>query len=121
MIKTFYESVYFRMTLQYAEQQGADMIFVLSSSGHAYLLLEPAPQPYDIQLSKQSKAKQNEWANIVAEELKAKGCDLVNDTFIFLTGNLEYNLLRDKITNIEFPVQGMPIGKRMQHFKSQIV
>lgn len=110
--KDLYQSPLFIKSLKYAETLQADAIYILSAEHHL-LKLDTQIEPYDVTLNKMRKAERTTWGEKVIEQLK-KVADLELDKFIILAGKNYTQPIEGYLKNIEQPLNGMQIGKRLQ-------
>ena len=100
--KELYISPLFEKAWAYAERMvtSDDRIYILSAK---YGLLSPEKEIkwYDETLYKQSVEKRRQWADEVLKNLRKEGCDLENDEFILLAGDIycKYLLGKNGIRN----------------------
>ena len=100
--KNLYASPLFIKAWNYAKNiiTPGDRIYILSAK---YGLLSPDKEIkwYDETLYKQSVEKRKQWADEVLKNLRKEGCDLENDEFILLAGDIycKYLLGKNGIRN----------------------
>ena len=118
-----YTGALFKKSLQYAQTKitpKPDKIFILSAKHHVVDLSQKLAH-YDLYLGKMRSADRKAWAKETLRQLKANGCDLAKDKFIFLTGKDYYvNLLPD-IKNYSVPMAGLKYGQKLQWLNTNII
>ena len=88
--KDLYTVDWFKLPFEYAKAKlHYDAAYILFAK-HNVVELDDCLDDYDLTLGKMSPAEQRAWAAETLRQLKAKGCDLENDEFIFLTGERYY-------------------------------
>ena len=107
-----YQSTGFKKQLAYAKSQKADAIFVISAKHHLVPLSREL-EPYDVCLNDKSSSEKAAWAKIVLSQLE-KDFNLLEDKFIILAGKDYYSELIRGISNYELPLEGLPMGTRLQ-------
>lgn len=110
-------STLFSLSYAYAKQR-ADKIYILSAK-YGLVFEDRILEPYNQTLNEMSRAEQLHWAGRVLRALQ-KECDLTADHFMILAGNNYCKDLVSSLPNCEFPLAGMPLGKRMAFLKSQL-
>ena len=113
--KDMYISPLFKLNLDYAKRLHPDAIYILSAK-HGLLDLDTKIDPYDITLKNMTSNQRKTWAQNVTEQLE-NYTDLQKDHFIFLAGQSYRKYLTPHITSCEIPLEGLPIGKQLQHLK----
>lgn len=116
--KDLYQSTLFKKSLAYAQMLNPDAIYILSAEHHL-LALETEIEPYDKTLNKMKKSDRTAWGNTVIEQLK-KVADLENDEFTILAGMKYLEPIQNHLTNIQNPLKGMGIGKRLGYLNNQL-
>jgi hypothetical protein len=118
-----YTSDLFRKSLAYAKklqaEKKADKIFILSAKHHL-LPLEKEIETYNETLNDKPRGERREWAKKVFEQLKEK-CAVDTDRFVILAGKNYYQDLIPHLPNHEMPMEGLPIGKRLQWLNVQLL
>lgn len=107
-----YQSTGFKKQLAYAKSIKPDAIFVISAKHHLVPLTMEL-EPYDICLTDKSSEEKKSWAKKVLEQLSEK-YSLSDDEFIILAGKDYYSELIKGITNFKLPLEGLPMGTRLQ-------
>jgi len=116
--KDMYISTLFKLNLAYAKKLNPDAIFILSAK-HGLLDLDTKIDPYNITLNNMSSNQRKTWADGVAKQLEGR-TDLQKDHFIFLAGQNYRKYLAPHIASCEIPLEGLSIGKQLQHLKRVI-
>ena len=128
--KDLYISPLFKSSYAYALRQNPNKIFILSALHH---LLHPDKEtdPYDVTLSNVPKNKRKpglkvlsptekiEWGRKVIEQLSKKA-NLKDDTFIILAGQEYIKPIRDSISNLINPLEGLKQGERVKFLNESI-
>jgi len=109
--KELYTSSLFRKAYAYAESLKPDAIYILSAK-HGLVKPEQVLEPYNTTLNKMPKAKREEWAGRVLEQLRGC-CDLEHDRFVFLAGSNYRAGIIPHLKHYETPLQGLGIGKQL--------
>ena len=114
-VEKLYTGQLFVKGLAYARRHNAKHILVIGGvcKSEVYELKDPTSYYDGLIIDKLPKAKRLKLAKNRLANLKAKGCDTENDTFIFLTGQYYYeflladqrNALPDAIKHYELPFQ----------------
>lgn len=110
LAKDLYKSALFRKSMNYAVSLNPDEIFILSTE---YGLVSPyqAIKPYDTLIPSDGwKA----WSKGIIDELNKYGIDTENDNFILLSGRKYYKYLLPLLRNVETPLDGLSIGRRLK-------
>ncbi len=107
-----YQSTGFKKQLAYAKSIKPDAIFVISAKHHLVPLTMEL-QPYDVCLDNMSQAERRKWAGIVLYQL-AEQFNLHDNKFIILAGKTYYSELIKCMENYELPLEGLPMGTRLQ-------
>ena len=122
--KLLYTSPLFKSSLAHAYKQNPDKIFILSALHHL-LELDEEKEPYNVTLSNVPKHKRKpglkiltpaekiEWGKKVIEQL-SKRADLGNDTFIILAGQEYIKPIKNSISNLFNPLEGLKQGERVK-------
>lgn len=94
-VETLYTGQLFVKGLEYARRHHAKNILVIGGvcKSEVYELSDPATYYEGLLIDKLPKADRLKLAKKRLDNLKAKGCDTENDTFIFLTGKNYYEFL----------------------------
>lgn len=111
--KDLYVSPLFRMSRQWIERQGVPW-FILSAK---YGLLDPSRivEPYNLTLSQLSRQQRQQWSRHVHQQIVAATGDA---TLLVLAGSLY--LGATKGFRVIDPLQGLPIGRRLQRLKAML-
>ena len=109
-----YQSAGFKKGLHYAKSLQPDAIYILSAMHHI-VPLDKILNPYDVCLNCKSIVEKKAWAEICLKELNAV-CDLAVDKFIILAGKEYYSELIKGLSHVELPLEGLPMGKRLQWY-----
>lgn len=117
-VREIYDSALFKKSLEYAEKNGADKVFVLSAK-HGLIGLEEVIEPYNLTLNKMSKKERIDWAERVLRGLR-KEVDLEKDKIVFLAGKNYREYLLPEIKNYSIPLQGLGIGKQLKCLKEAL-
>lgn len=107
-----YQSTTFKKQLAYAKSLKPDAIFVISAKHHLVPLTMEL-EPYDVCLNDKSLEEKKSWAKIVLNQLSEK-YSLRDDEFIILAGKDYYSELIIGISNYKLPLEGLPMGTRLQ-------
>ncbi|MCF0125654.1 MAG: hypothetical protein HUJ68_07865 [Clostridia bacterium] len=107
-----YSSPMFKKALAVAKNKKPDLIIILSAK-YGALLLDDLIEYYDKYLGDMSAQERRYWSNDVINQLEDLGCDLENDTFIFLAGEKYYKDILPSLNgdNVETPLKGKRIGE----------
>lgn len=116
--KELYQSPLFKKSLAYAQMLNPDAIYILSAEHHL-LALDTEIEPYDKTLNNMRKADRMAWGDTVIEQLK-NVADLKNDEFTILAGMKYLEPIQNHLTNIQNPLKGMAIGKRLGYLNNQL-
>lgn len=94
-VETLYTGQLFVKGLAYARRHHAKHILVIGGvcKSEVYELNDPASYYDGLDIKELQKADRLKLAKKRLDNLKAKGCDTENDTFIFLTGQSYYEFL----------------------------
>jgi hypothetical protein len=106
--RDLYRSPLFRLSMRYAEAQGADQIFILSAK-HGLLDAATVIEPYNLSLNKMSLSDVRRWAERVIADL-SKVVDLDKSRFLILAGQRYSAHLLPRLPNCEIPLAGLSIG-----------
>ncbi len=111
----------FQKTKAYGETLKPDKTFILSAKYHL-TPMEKELEPYNSTLKDFNKDEKQKWGETVVSQMKEKGIDPQNDTFIFLAGSEYIKPLKDHIPeeNIENPMEGKRMGERLSWLNSQV-
>ena len=112
--RELYQSTGFKKSLAYAQSQKPDAIYILSAKHHLVTLTEVLA-PYDVCLNDKSLQERKEWSIEVLKELSVVS-NLQEDKFIILAGKNYYSELINGLVNYELPLEGLPLGSRLQWF-----
>ena len=115
--KDLYVSPLFVKSLSYAHKLQPDLIFILSAK-YGLIELDRKIEPYDITLKRMPAAHVKVWSNNVLTRL-SKYTDLDKDHFIILAGSVYRKHLIQRLRSYEIPLEGMTIGRQLQHLKKQ--
>lgn len=107
-----YQSTGFKKQLAYAKALKPDAIYVISAKHHL-VSLDTELEPYDVCLNDKSSQEKKSWANKVLSQLSEK-YSLCEDEFIILAGKDYYSELIKGMTNYKLPLEGLPMGTRLQ-------
>ena len=122
--KDLYISQLFKSSLNYANKQNPDKIFILSALHHL-LDIDKVIKPYNVTLSNVPKSKRKpglkilsssekkEWGKKVIEQL-SEHADLKNDEFIVLAGDEYIKPIVNSISNLSNPLKGLRQGERVK-------
>jgi len=116
--REIYISPLFKLNLAYAKRLNPDAIYILSAK-HGLLDLDTEIDPYNITLNNMSTSQRKTWAQSVAGQLGSR-TDLHKDHFIFLAGQNYRKYLTPHIASCDIPLEGLSIGKQLQHLKRVI-
>jgi hypothetical protein len=116
--RDIYISPLFKLNLAYAKSLNPYAIFILSAK-YGLLDLDTKIAPYNITLNNMSTNQRKTWAQGVVRQL-GSCTDLQKDHFIFLAGQNYRKYLTPHIASCEIPLEGLPIGKQLQHLKRVI-
>ena len=115
--RELYAGPWFKKPFEYAKAKlDYDVAYILSAK-HNVVELDDCLDDYDLTLGKMSPAEQRAWAAETLRQLKAKGCDLENDEFIFLTGERYYKNLIPEIAHHCEPLKGFNNGTLKSWYK----
>ena len=118
--KDMYQGDLFKKALAYAYKLRPDAIHILSAKYHL-LDLTDIIAPYNETLNNKKVHDIKIWSDIVLNELKARGYDLQNDKFIFLTGKNYYRYLLHELPLHELPYYGLKgIGYILHYLNNQL-
>lgn|SRR5487761_39543 len=112
--KDLYDSALFKKSVAFAKSNG-DRWFILSAKHH---LLDPEKfvKNYNLSLKMLSREQQRNWAKNVIRSLMRYSKP--SDKIIFLTGALYQRDLTPELRkvgyNVQVPLEGKTIGKRLQ-------
>ncbi|MFZ5815228.1 MAG: DUF6884 domain-containing protein, partial [Bacillota bacterium] len=112
----------FRKALAYVEPT-ADAVYILSAR-YGLVELDQPLEPYELTLKHLSRRERQEWAERVMRQIAdLHGQDLRGFSFAFHTG-VEYRaelatLLKRAGATCTCPVEGLPIGERLQFYGNQ--
>jgi len=111
----------FQKTKAYGETLKPDKTFILSAKYHL-TPMEKELEPYNLTLKDFKKDEKQKWGETVISQMKEKGIDPQNDTFIFLAGSEYIKPLKDHIPeeNIENPMEGKRMGERLSWLNKQV-
>jgi hypothetical protein len=111
--KDLYVSPLFRMSRQWIERQGV-LWFILSAK---YGLLDPSRivEPYNLTLSQLTRQQRQQWSRHVHQQIVMAVGDA---TLLVLAGSLY--LGATKGFRVIDPLQGLPIGRRLQRLKAML-
>lgn len=107
-----YQSAGFKKQLAFAKSIRHDAIFVISAKHHL-VPLSMELEPYDVCLNDKSSEEKKSWAKIVLKQL-SENYSLSEDEFIILAGKDYYSELIKGISNYKLPLEGLPMGTRLQ-------
>lgn len=107
-----YQSTGFKKQLAYAKALKPDAIYVISAKHHL-VSLDTELEPYDVCLNDKSSEEKKSWAKIVLKQL-SENYSLSEDEFIILAGKDYYSELIKGISNYKLPLEGLPMGTRLQ-------
>ena len=107
-----YQSAGFKKQLAFAKSIRHDAIFVISAKHHL-VPLSMELEPYDVCLNDKSSEEIKSWAKIVLKQL-SENYSLSEDEFIILAGKDYYSELIKGISNYKLPLEGLPMGTRLQ-------
>ena len=112
----------FQKTLKYGESLDPDKMFILSAK-HYLVPLDKELEPYDKTLKDMSAEEKTQWGEITAQQMKKAGLDLMQDKFIFLTGNEYLKPLLRFIPpqNVITPLAGKKFGERLSWLNKQLL
>jgi len=122
--KDLYISQLFKSSLNYANKQNPDKLFILSALHHL-LDINKEIKPYNVTLSNVPKdkrkpglkiltsAEKKMWGKKVIEQL-SKQTDLKNDEFIVLAGQAYIKPIRNSISHLADPLSGLRQGERVK-------
>jgi cytoplasmic iron level regulating protein YaaA (DUF328/UPF0246 family) len=118
--RELYTGDLFKKSLAYAETiLKADKIFVLSAL-HGLIPLERKIASYDCTLNTMRAAERRAWADKVKKSL-AKAVSLEKDTIVVLAGKKYYEYLDLPAPRSQYPLAGLPNGKRLQWLKNKLL
>lgn len=111
--KDLYVSPLFRMSRSWIERQGIPW-FILSAK---YGLLDPSRivEPYNLTLSQLSRQQRQQWSRHVHQQITLATREA---TLLVLAGSLY--LGATKGFRVIDPLQGLPIGRRLQRLKAML-
>ena len=114
-----YDSTLFKESLRYAKDVlnvGHDRIYILSAEHHL-LPLHQHILKYEKTLNNATAKEREAWADKVWQQLSTRFP--ANTKYIILAGKKYYDKLirKDRISNYELPLKGMPMGKRIQYLQ----
>ncbi len=126
--RDLYTSPLFKKSLEYAKKIAEEQNIYILSAKHELVSLSEVLAPYNETLNNKSTDERRVWSKNVLQQLEDEGYDLENDEFVLLAGNnyIDYliegrkKLDRKQIKNAKLPLEGLPIGKRMQKLNSLI-
>lgn len=116
--------IYLKKSLEYAKTLNAKAIYILSAK-YGLVSLKEEIEYYNETLTYIPPAKRKNdvkvltWKEKVVERLR-KISNLKEDNFIFLAGESYIKPLRKDLENIETPLKGKGIGKRLQFLNNKI-
>lgn len=111
-----YDSTLFSYSLQYANKQKPDQIFILSAL-YGLIELDKVIQPYNLTLNDMSAAEKKKWSQMVLGQMTAYKLNREQDLFIFLAGNNYRKYLLPYIRNYQIPLEGLRIGEQLSFLK----
>ena len=119
--KDLYTSSLFRKSMQYAEMQHSDRIFILSAK-HGLLRLDDRIGTYNEALNNKPAAERRVWAGQVLAQLREEGCDLSRDKFVILAGKKYYQYLlgEGRIEKYCLPYEHKKIGETLQFLNNKL-
>ena len=127
--RDLYKSTLFKSSLAFAQTLNPDKIFILSALHHL-LDLNKEIGPYDVTLSNIPKQKRKsglkvlntkekkDWGRKVIQQLSNEA-DLKNDTIIILAGQEYIKPIKENISHLETPLNGLGQGQRLKFLKQQ--
>lgn len=113
-----YISPRFRKSLQYARENNADKIFILSAK-HGLVHLDQELEPYDVTLNNKTAEERKQWSKLVIDELK-KEANLDEDNFIILAGKDYCEYLLKDIKNYSLPFKHLRHGEQHKWLNDHI-
>lgn len=113
-----YRSDLFDKSIRYAENLGADRIYILSAK-HGLLPLDQVTEPYDVTLNRMKSADRRAWAERVLRQL-TEVADLQRDRFTLLAGQRYREHILPHLCRAEVPLHGLPIGKQLSFLKAKL-
>jgi hypothetical protein len=111
--KDLYVSPLFRMSRQWLERQGVPWLILSAKYG----LLDPSRivEPYNLTLSQLTRQQRQQWSKHVHQQITMTAGDA---TLLVLAGSLY--LGATKGFRVIDPLQGLPIGRRLQRLKAML-
>lgn len=109
----------FQKTMAYGESLHPDKMYILSAKHHL-VNLDTVLEPYNLTLKDMKADDKKAWGEKVISQMKKKGLDLENDTFIFLAGSEYIKPIEEYLTNVEKPLEGKRMGERLKWLNTQI-
>lgn len=111
--KDLYVSPLFCMSRQWIER--LDIPWFILSAKHGLLHPSSVVEPYNLTLSQLTKQQRHQWARHVHQQIVVATGDA---TLLVLAGSLY--LGATKGFRVIDPLQGLPIGKRLQRLKAML-
>lgn len=115
--RDLYTSPLFRKSLQWAESQKPDAIYIVSAL-YGLVRLEESISPYNFKITDLRKAERWQWAGRVRSHLTAQvvGGRRVSagDRITILAGKDYVYPLREWLPNLHAPLAGLQVGERLR-------
>ena len=112
-----YQGDLFRKSLAYARGLNPDSIYILSAK-YGLVGLEDEIEPYDTTLNTMPAHERREWSMRVLKALESVA-DLNTDQFTILAGKRYREGLVPAMSNADFPLEGLGIGKQLKWLKEK--
>lgn len=116
--ENMYTSTLFKYSLEYAKSLEPTHIYILSAK-YGVLELDRQIEPYNKTLNTMNDKQVKLWSYKCYKQLKELNINF-NDEVIFLTGEQYHKYLKQIFKNKKFPLEKMPLGKRIQYLKQNI-
>jgi hypothetical protein len=109
--RELYQGMLFRASLAWAQSQVPDAICILSAK-YGLVDLDQEIEPYDLTLNALSVNQVRAWSERVFDQLQRR-FDVSRDRFVFLAGEKYRRFLVSRLSQVEVPLAGLPIGKQV--------
>jgi len=116
--KDIYVSSLFKKSLEYAELQNPDKIFILSAK-YGLLKLNKKIEPYNQTLNLMTNYEKKSWSELVLKQLK-KETNIKKDKFIFLAWDSYRKFIIPSLNDIEIPMEGLIIWEQLKFLSNNI-
>lgn len=116
--RDLYQGTLFRASLDWAASQPPDEICILSAK-YGLVDLEQVIEPYDLTLNNLPLRQVRAWAERVFGQLQRR-FDTERDRFVFLAGEKYRRFLVSRLSHVDVPLAGLPIGKQVSWLQNAV-